>query len=83
MLSGEADTSMMRTWRYNLTLVTVSTDGGAYAHLTLAVTIERAAPPALSRALTAGAAQASCDDGALRGARRAAQRLWGIIIRQR
>ena len=43
MLSGEADTSMIRTWRYNLTLVTVSTDGGAYARLTPAVTIERAA----------------------------------------
>ena len=43
MLPGEDDTSMMRTWRYNLTLVTVSTDGVAYAHLTLAVTFERAA----------------------------------------
>ena len=43
MLSGEDDSSMMHTWRYNLALVTVSTDGGAYAHLTLAVTIERAA----------------------------------------
>ena len=43
MLPGEDDTSMMRTWRYNLTLVTVSTGGVAYAHLTLAVTFERAA----------------------------------------